>query len=123
MSDLKVGRKDLEPVLRPHRGNGGAAGARWPAPGSRRRCSRSWAATSSSTPRSEPGSPTWPERSRPARASSATARSRCCWLADRAAEVASDFFYAAIDEFDDRSTPWRDTHRTLAQATLKGVGA
>jgi hypothetical protein len=44
-------------------------------------------------------------------------------LADRAAEVASDFFFAAIDEFDDRLTPWRDTHRTLAQATLKGLGA
>jgi len=42
-------------------------------------------------------------------------------LADRAAEVASDFFYAAVDEFDDRATPWRDTHRTLAQATLEGV--
>src|SRR5262245_36467537 len=42
--------------------------------------------------------------------------------ADRAAEVASDFFYAAVDEFDDRATPWRDTHRTLAQATLKGAG-
>jgi hypothetical protein len=44
-------------------------------------------------------------------------------VADRAAEVASDFFYAAIDEFDDRATPWRDTHRTLAQATLKAMGA
>jgi len=44
-------------------------------------------------------------------------------LADRAAEVAADFFYAAVDEFDDRATPWRDTHRTLAQATLKGMGA
>jgi len=44
-------------------------------------------------------------------------------LADRAAEVASDFFYAAVDEFDDRATPWRDTHRTLAQATLKGMGS
>lgn len=44
-------------------------------------------------------------------------------LADRAAEVAADFFHAAIDEFDDRATPWRDTHRTLAQATLKGAGA
>jgi hypothetical protein len=43
--------------------------------------------------------------------------------ADRAAEVAADFFYAAIDEFDDRATPWRDTHRTLAQATLKGAGS
>jgi hypothetical protein len=42
-------------------------------------------------------------------------------LADRAAEVAADFFYAAIDEFDDRLTPWRDTHRTLAQATLKAT--
>ena len=44
-------------------------------------------------------------------------------VADRAAEVASDFFYAAVDEFDDRLTPWRDTHRTLAQAALKGMGA
>jgi hypothetical protein len=43
-------------------------------------------------------------------------------LSDRAAEVAADFFYAAVDEFDDRATPWRDTHRTLAQATLKGMG-
>jgi hypothetical protein len=43
-------------------------------------------------------------------------------LSDRAAEVAADFFHAAIDEFDDRMTPWRDTHRTLAQATLKGLG-
>ncbi len=42
-------------------------------------------------------------------------------LADRAAEVAADFFYAAVDEFDDRATPWRDTHRTLAQATLEGA--
>ena len=44
-------------------------------------------------------------------------------VADRAAEVASDFFFAAVDEFDDRATPWRDTHRTLGQATLKGFGA
>jgi hypothetical protein len=42
-------------------------------------------------------------------------------LADRAAEVASDFFHAAVDEYDDRATPWRDTHRTLAQACLKGM--
>jgi hypothetical protein len=44
-------------------------------------------------------------------------------LADRAAEVGADFFYAAVDEFDDRATPWRDTHRTLAQATLKGMAS
>jgi hypothetical protein len=44
-------------------------------------------------------------------------------LTDRAADVAADFFHAAVDEFDDRLTPWRDTHRTLAQATLKGLGA
>jgi hypothetical protein len=44
-------------------------------------------------------------------------------LADRASEVAADFFHGAIDEFDDRLTPWRDTHRTLAQAMLKGMGA
>jgi len=28
-------------------------------------------------------------------------------LSDRAADVAADFFYAAVDEFDDRATPWR----------------
>jgi len=44
-------------------------------------------------------------------------------IADRAAEVASDFFHAAVDEYDDRATPWRDTHRTLAQACLKGIAA
>jgi hypothetical protein len=44
-------------------------------------------------------------------------------IADRAAEVASDFFHAAVDEYDDRATPWRDTHRTLAQACLKGLAA
>ena len=44
-------------------------------------------------------------------------------LADRASEVAADFFFAAVDEFDDRLTTWRDTHRTLAQAALKGMGA
>lgn len=43
-------------------------------------------------------------------------------LADRSVEVASDIFFAAVDEFDDRATRYRDTHRTLAQATLKGVG-
>jgi len=43
-------------------------------------------------------------------------------LQDRASEVAADFFHAAVDEFDDRATPWRDTHRTLAQACLKGMG-
>lgn len=43
-------------------------------------------------------------------------------IADRASLVASDFFHAAVDEFDDRGTPWRDTHRTLAQACLKGMG-
>jgi hypothetical protein len=48
---------------------------------------------------------------------------RVLLLADRAAEVGADFFYAAIDEFDDRLTPWRDTHRTLAQATLKATAA
>jgi hypothetical protein len=44
-------------------------------------------------------------------------------IADRAAEVASDFFHAAVDEYDDRATPWRDTHRTLAQACFKGLAA
>jgi hypothetical protein len=44
-------------------------------------------------------------------------------LADRSVEVASDIFMAAVDEFDDRVASYRDTHRTLAQATLKGTGA
>jgi hypothetical protein len=35
--------------------------------------------------------------------------------------VASYFFDAARDEFDDRATPYRDTHRCLAQATLAGL--
>jgi hypothetical protein len=42
-------------------------------------------------------------------------------LADRSVLVASHFFDAARDEFDDRDTPYRDTHRDLAQATLKGA--
>jgi hypothetical protein len=43
-------------------------------------------------------------------------------LADRSVDVASDIFFAAIDEFDDRATSYRDTHRSLAQATLKAAG-
>jgi len=43
-------------------------------------------------------------------------------LADRSVEVASDVIAAAIDEFDDRATTHRDTHRTLAQATLRAAG-
>lgn len=42
-------------------------------------------------------------------------------LADRSVLVASYFFDAARDEFDDRATPYRDTHRCLAQATLAGL--
>jgi hypothetical protein len=42
-------------------------------------------------------------------------------VADRSMHVASFFFDAARDEFDDRDTTHRDTHRTLAQALLKGV--
>lgn len=42
--------------------------------------------------------------------------------ADRSMDVASDIFAAAVDEFDDRATHYRDTHRSLAQATLKGTG-
>jgi hypothetical protein len=41
--------------------------------------------------------------------------------ADRSVHVASYFFDAARDEFDDGATKHRDTHRTLAQAVLKGV--
>lgn len=40
-------------------------------------------------------------------------------LADRSMLVGSYFFDAARDEFDDRDTPHRDTHRCLAQACLK----
>lgn len=42
-------------------------------------------------------------------------------LADRSVHVASFFFDAARDEFDDRDTVHRDTHRCLAQSTLKGL--
>lgn len=42
-------------------------------------------------------------------------------LSDRSVFVASFFFDAARDEFDDRDTEHRDTHRCLAQATLAGV--
>ena len=40
--------------------------------------------------------------------------------ADRSVLIASYVFDAARDEFDDASTIWRDTHRCLAQALLKG---
>jgi hypothetical protein len=42
-------------------------------------------------------------------------------IADRSLHVASWFFDAARDEFDDSATPHRDAHRSLAQACLKGV--
>jgi hypothetical protein len=42
-------------------------------------------------------------------------------IADRSVLVASYFFDAARDEFDDRDTPHRDTHRCLAQACIKGA--
>lgn len=42
-------------------------------------------------------------------------------LADRSVYVASFFFDAARDEFDDHESVHRDTHRCLAQALLKGV--
>ena len=41
--------------------------------------------------------------------------------ADRSVLVASYFFDAARDEFDDRGTAHRDTHRCLSQATLLGM--
>jgi hypothetical protein len=42
-------------------------------------------------------------------------------IADRSVYVASFFFDAARDEFDDRETVWRDSHRCLAQATIGGL--
>jgi hypothetical protein len=42
-------------------------------------------------------------------------------LADRSVLVASYFFDAARDEFDDRDTEHRDSHRCLAQAVLRGL--
>lgn len=42
-------------------------------------------------------------------------------LADRSVFIASYFFDAARDEFDDRDTVHRDTHRCLAQSTLSGI--
>lgn len=42
-------------------------------------------------------------------------------LADRSVLVGSYIFDAARDEFDDRDTPYRDTHRCLAQALVAGL--
>ena len=42
-------------------------------------------------------------------------------LADRSVLVASYIFDASRDEFNDRSTKHRDTHRCLGQAHLKGL--
>jgi len=42
-------------------------------------------------------------------------------IADRSVLVGSYFFDAARDEFDDRDTPHRDTHRCLAQACIKAT--
>lgn len=42
-------------------------------------------------------------------------------VADRSAELGAQVFFAAIDEFGDRSLKQRGTHRSLAQATLCGV--
>ena len=44
-------------------------------------------------------------------------------LADRSVFVASFFFAAARDEFDDSSTEHRDTHRCLAQAFVAGLAS
>ncbi len=43
-------------------------------------------------------------------------------FADRSVEVASRILFAAVDEFNDSGTEHLDTHRTLAQAALKGIG-
>lgn len=43
--------------------------------------------------------------------------------ADRSMEVAAEIFYAAIDEFGNPLMLKQSTHRTLAQATLKGSAA
>ena len=45
----------------------------------------------------------------------------CAPLADRSCEVAAEIFYAAIDEFGDHTGSRRGTHRSIAQATLRGV--
>lgn len=43
------------------------------------------------------------------------------YLRDRANVVASHIFDTVRDEFDDSGTPYRDTHRTLAQAMILGL--
>jgi len=43
-------------------------------------------------------------------------------VADRSVEVGAHIFFAAIDEFGGGGNG-RSTHRTLAQATLKGIGS
>lgn len=42
-------------------------------------------------------------------------------LGDNSVEVAAGIFFGAIDEFGDREDQNRRTHRSLAQATLKGL--
>ena len=42
-------------------------------------------------------------------------------VADRSNFVASHFFQAAVDEYDDHINPARDTHRCLAQACMLGM--
>lgn len=42
-------------------------------------------------------------------------------IGDRSAEIGAQIFFAAIDEFGDRSLKQRGTHRSLAQATLRGA--
>jgi hypothetical protein len=44
------------------------------------------------------------------------------FLADRSIEIGGDIFSAAVDEFADRSFAQRHSHRSLAQATIKGIG-
>jgi hypothetical protein len=121
MPPLRVGREDLQPVLSAHRGNEALVAALEQAAAPERLLSvlgryiqfnsafGAGLANLAGEVAARPGLFQDPEEP-------------LHIAADRAAEVASDFFYAAIDEFDDRATPWRDTHRTLAQATLKGVG-
>ncbi len=43
-------------------------------------------------------------------------------LGDRSVEVAATILFAGVDEFRDRVTHHRGTHRALAQAMLKGAG-
>ena len=121
MSTLRIGREDLDPILAAHRGNEALRAAFESAaePGRFLSVLGRYVQFNSAF---GPGLANLAGEIAARQGLFVDAEEPVRLLADRAADVAADFFYAAVDEFDDRATPWRDTHRTLAQATIKGLG-